>query len=308
MSQALNRPLPAAATGLKRLKAPASVDDVVAALRADGAVVIEDLVGEELLDAFMAELQPYLDITPAGEGGFIGGSTRRCGAIFAKAMTSAQMVQLPPLLEVVESVLGVEKRVGRVNPRIYKPNIQVSTTQCIHIMPGQAAQPLHRDDGVHHNPHPGPEVELNTMYAISDFTRENGATRLIPGSHLWDDDREPTEEDTVPAEMRRGSVLMWLGSVWHGGGANTTTDQSRTGVVFGYAQGHLRQEENQYLVVPLETVRKYPPRIRDLLGYRVQLPGCGVVEGQDCAVVLERDDWTILPARNLRAPVVEDPA
>ena len=107
------------------------------------------------------------------------------------------------------------------------------------------------------------------MWAITDFTEENGATRLVPGSHLRDDPPNPLEiYDTIPAEMPRGSVLVWVGSLWHGGGANRT-DERRVGIAMNYCAGYIRQQENQQLGVPPRLVKTFPRRLQELIGYSV---------------------------------------
>jgi ectoine hydroxylase-related dioxygenase (phytanoyl-CoA dioxygenase family) len=216
-------------------------------------------------------------------------------------MTSAELIQTSPVLEAVERMLTYERRVaGGSGERVFRPTVQISCTQLIEIGPREVAQELHRDDSVHHTFHPGVETSINSMYAFSDFTAENGATRVVPGSHKWDDTRTPQEHEVVQATMPRGSILIWLGSTWHGGGPNRTADQYRLGAAYTYSLGHLRQEENQYLAVPREVVRQYPKRVQDLLGYCVSPPMCGFVEGQQPSVVLQDIDASVLGAADLR--------
>jgi ectoine hydroxylase-related dioxygenase (phytanoyl-CoA dioxygenase family) len=115
------------------------------------------------------------------------------------------------------------------------------------------------------------------MLAISDFTEENGATRVIPGSHQWDDERMPTQEETVAAEMKAGSALLWMGSVYHGGGANTSSSP-RTGLTMAYDLAFLRLEENHFLSLPIERVRQLPPEMQRLLGWSASSTLLGWVE------------------------------
>ncbi len=123
------------------------------------------------------------------------------------------------------------------------------------------------------------------MWAVSDFTAENGATRVIPGSHLWEREREATEEDIVQAVMPKGSVLVWLGSLLHGMGVNGT-DAPRTGLVSAYSVGCLRQEENQYLSCPPEVAAELPGKVQQLLGYKAHSPILGWVEDRDWELLL----------------------
>ncbi|MBY8852921.1 phytanoyl-CoA dioxygenase family protein, partial [Saccharothrix sp. MB29] len=182
------------------------------------------------------------------------------------------------------------------------PNIQLSATQAIQIDPKQGKQPLHRDDALHLRQHPGPPSRLQLMLALTDFTQENGATLVIPGSHHWDDETPPRYDMTTPAAMRAGSALLWQGGVFHGGGANTT-DSPRVSLTVSLDLGNLRQEENQYLAVPREKVLTYPEELRRLLGYDQCPPGVGWFEMQDPQLALVHDD--LEEARNAAAALAQ---
>ena len=147
-------------------------------------------------------------------------------------------------------------------------NYQLHLTQVIAIGPGETAQAIHRDQwAFDFFPFPrGYEVQCNTLWAMTDFTEENGATRLIPGSHLRADKLRFQAKDTEPAEMEAGSVLFYTGALYHGGGANRS-DAVRYGLNITYAVAWLRQEENQYLSVPLEIARDLPVPLLKLMGY-----------------------------------------
>jgi ectoine hydroxylase-related dioxygenase (phytanoyl-CoA dioxygenase family) len=162
----------------------------------------------------------------------------------------------PNVLPVVEGVLD--------------PGLLISSLSSIAIGPGEQAQPIHADDQLIPLTRPHVPIICNTMWAITDFTEENGATRLIPGSHKRDEPPNPLEpyDDTVAAVMPKGSVLVWVGSVWHGGGANRT-DQRRVGIAMNYCAGYIRQQENQQLGVPPELVRTFSRRLQELVGYSV---------------------------------------
>jgi ectoine hydroxylase-related dioxygenase (phytanoyl-CoA dioxygenase family) len=167
---------------------------------------------------------------------------------------------------------------------------QFSAPVAIEIGPGEAAQALHRDDGVYPLPPPHAEVVLNTMWALDDFTVANGATRLVPGSHRWHDRRPDNSTPTVAAEMPAGSVMLYVGSVWHGGGANTT-DRARLGVILEYVASWLRPQENHVLAVPREIARTLPPRLQELLGYNIYPPFLGYIDGRHPRRALEdRED------------------
>ena len=153
------------------------------------------------------------------------------------------------------------------NDGVLDPGCLVSSLSSVSIAPGEIAQPIHADDQMIPLPKPHPAVVCNSMWALTDFTDANGATRIIPGSHLAH--RSPdygSHYDSIAAEMPRGSVLVWHGSLWHGGGANHT-DKRRVGIAMNYCAGYLRQQENQQLGLPPELVEAFEPRLRDLVGY-----------------------------------------
>lgn len=287
--------------GLTTLPPSASVDDVVAILMRDGGVIVEDMISSETLGQFFADIDPYLERTPFGEDGFAGSRTQRLGALFAKSLSMADFIQQPHFMGAAEKILGDDfDFVMGGEQSTAKTTIQVNSTQIIQISPGEGLQLLHRDDLIHHNRHPGfGETLVQVLYAGSDFTAENGATRVVPGSHLWADGREPTLEETVPAVMKKGSGLIYIGSVFHGGGQNTTTDELRTAIYMSFTKGYLRQEENQYLVVPLDTVRKYSEKVQDLIGYKLCPPYCGFVEMQEPSIVLHQEDYSVGKAQNI---------
>jgi ectoine hydroxylase-related dioxygenase (phytanoyl-CoA dioxygenase family) len=149
----------------------------------------------------------------------------------------------------------------------YTDKIQVHLTQIINIQPGQGVQPRHRDRLAWGGYLPSDiEPQFNTMWALTDFTEENGATRVVPGSVSWPTDRRATDEETIQAVMTAGSVLLYSGSVIHGGGENLS-DSDRTGVNITYCLGWLRTEENQYLSCPPHVAKELDPELQELLGY-----------------------------------------
>ena len=258
---------------LQHLSASTSADDVVAALRSDGAVVIDDLAPIDLLDRLDAELDPWLAATPFGIEDFAGRSTRRTGALTARCPASRELLQHPLILDATRQLLEGST------------TFHVHLTQAIAIGPGQPPQPIHRDQWAFDffSFPEGYDVQLNTIWALTDFTEANGATRVVPGSNHGDVDRLGSfqHDDTVPAEMARGSVLVYSGSVHHGGGANTT-DDVRVGVNLTYARSWLRQEENQYLAVPMEVARTLDDDLLRLLGFTLGAYALGYVgDGRD---------------------------
>ncbi len=200
-------------------------------------------------------MMPYVLATPVGRDGFSGTRTTRTGALVARC---------PAIRPVVldASVRGVADRVLSPNCERY----QLHLTQAIRIMPGQGAQPIHKDRWAWGTFLKGIEPQLNTIWAITDFTRANGATQVVPGSQAWEEGREPAADEIAYAEMRAGSCLIYTGSVLHGGGANVS-DADRIGLNVTYALGWLRQEENQYLSCPPEIARTLEPELQALIGY-----------------------------------------
>jgi ectoine hydroxylase-related dioxygenase (phytanoyl-CoA dioxygenase family) len=158
-------------------------------------------------------------------------------------------------------------------------SFQLHLTQVIAIGPGEPAQMIHRDQwAFDFFPFPRDyEVQCNTIWALTDFTQENGATRVIPGSNHFEDKMRFEEKDTIPAEMTRGSVLLYTGSIYHGGGANRS-NQTRVGINITYNLSWLRQEENQYLSVPLEIAKTLPVDLLKLMGYRRGAYALGYVD------------------------------
>jgi ectoine hydroxylase-related dioxygenase (phytanoyl-CoA dioxygenase family) len=245
--------------------------EVAQRLLEDGYVVVGDLLSPDEVAAARADLSRVLRSTPTGRNDFEGRATQRVYALFAKTRTFDRAATGPLLLEVLDQVLG---------------HYQLSAPVGIRIGPGETAQVLHRDDAVYPLPRPGPPVVVNTMWPLDEFTEANGATRLIPGSHRWEPGRQPTSSDeVVAATMTPGTVLFYLGGVWHGGGANRT-GQPRLGVILEYAAGWLRPQENHCLAVPREIAAGLPGRLQELLGYGIYPPFVGYVDGKHPRKVL----------------------
>lgn len=264
------------------------------ALDRDGCVVITDLIDSNMLDAVERELAPYFQDTPCGEGYFWGKKTKRMGGLFAKSPHCRDLAIDAAVLEIVKSILleGCEQ-------------IQINLTQAIEIEPGEPEQILHRDDEVFPFPHEGTEFMMNALWALDDFTTENGATRIVLGSHREELDRAPPEDRVEYAVMAKGSVLIYLGSVVHGGGANKSTAPRRA-VAMSYSLGWLKQAENQFLANPPEVARQYPEILQRLIGYQIHQPNLGWYEGQDPKVVLEGNASPTMAARDFLPEDVEE--
>jgi ectoine hydroxylase-related dioxygenase (phytanoyl-CoA dioxygenase family) len=179
---------------------------------------------------------------------------------------------------------------------------QLNFSGIMQLLPGARAQDVHRDGDLYPFRHPCPPMSMPTMWALTDFTDDNGATWVVPGSHRWAEDRDPTADEIVHAAMPAGSLLVYLGGTIHGGGANVTPSSIRTGLAFQYSLGWLRQEENQYLTNPPEVARTYPERLQRLIGYDYGAPYLGFVDG-DTPQRLLRDEHD--GPRNRTTPEVD---
>jgi ectoine hydroxylase-related dioxygenase (phytanoyl-CoA dioxygenase family) len=249
-----------------------SVDEVVDSLSRDGFALVRGLLSEAELETARRDMRRVLADTPGGRNPFEGAHTKRVYALFAKTRAFDGPATDPLVLGVLERVLG---------------HCQLSAPTGIEIGPGEVAQVLHHDDAIYPVPRPHDELVLNTMWALDDFTEANGATRLIPGSHRWVHEQPGPDTPTVAGAMRAGSVLFYLGSVWHGGGANTT-DRARLGVILEYVASWLRPQENHFLAVPTDTAAGLPERLQELLGYNIRPPFMGYVDGRHPRRSLER--------------------
>jgi ectoine hydroxylase-related dioxygenase (phytanoyl-CoA dioxygenase family) len=261
----------------RTIRGDSAASDIAKILREDGCVIITDLVPPELMDQVTVELEPYIEATRGGDTDFMGHGTRRTGALIARSPSARTLAAHPTVLNVLDLVLGD-----------HGSTYQIDLTQLIDIAPGEAAQQIHRDQwSFDHFPFPsGFDAEVSTMWAVTDFTEKMGATRVIVGSHLWEHD--PPEADpalTTGAVMKKGSVLVYTGSIYHGGGANRS-DVHRIGINVGYSLGWLRQEENQYLACPPEIARTLPEGLLRLMGYQRGAVGLGYVDD-----VREPLDW-----------------
>jgi len=242
---------------LEHLPNTATGDQVAEILSRDGALVVDSLVSPEYMDSVAEELRPWMERTPVGPDSFSGRNTRRTGALIARSPKCRELVMNPLILATCNRFLS------------HATSYQLHLTQVIAIGPGEPAQTIHRDQWAFDFftfPR-GYEVQCNTIWAMTDFTEENGATRVIPGSNRFDDKLRFEEKDTIAAEMTKGSVLVYSGSVYHGGGANRS-NQTRAGINITYNLSWLRQEENQYLAVPLEVARTLPVELLRLIGYQ----------------------------------------
>ena len=229
---------------------------VVDALRTTGAAVVTGLLDADAVDSCAAEMRPEFDERGRQqENDFNGYRTLRISSVLGYTPAAAPMVGHPLVLEVADAILLPHCLAYRIG-----------SATGIEILPGESDQVLHRDDTIYPIHIPGMEFQIGVMWAIDDFTEENGATRVALGSHRLADHGDPALSCVVQASMPRGSALFYMGSLWHGGGANRSNG-SRMGLINTYALGWLRQEVNQYLAVPPGVAARYDKTIRRLLGY-----------------------------------------
>ena len=244
---------------IPRFTRDATPHDIVEALNSHGVAIVEQLVPDALIDEVMAELAPYIEVTPHGADGFSGRTTRRTGSLLARSPRSHELIGHPLLLGAAQAYLWGQK-----------DTFQLHLTQAITIEPGGPAQPLHRDQWCF-DFFPFPDdvnVEMSTIWSMCDFTEALGATRVIPGSHHDPDSATADVERSVAAVMPKGSVVIYGGRTIHGGGANVSTSV-RTGLNADYVLGWLRQEENQYLSAPPEIASTFSERMQRLAGYQM---------------------------------------
>ena len=244
------------------------VENIVAVLKKEGAVIVEHLMDDAIVDQTAKELRPYFDKEgKESESDFNGYKTLRVGAVLAKSTTSAELIGHDLVMKVMDAVLLP-----------FCVNYQIGSITAIEILPGEKAQMLHRDDAIYPMRLAGWEIQASAMIAMDDFTLENGATHILPNSHSALGPVLIKHENTVQAVMPKGSCLFYLGSAWHGGGANNSA-KPRAGLISTYSLGWLKQEEIQAFCVPKEMVNQYPDRIRRLIGYQSHGPYLGVFPG-----------------------------
>ncbi len=249
---------------LKYYDSDSPLQEILQAIQEDGCAVMTNVLGNEALDAFTHELEPYLSAAPKGRDDFTGKKTQRTGALIARTPMCRQFVMDGRILALANEFLG---------PHTEK--LTLNLTQAVSIHPGEGAQMLHRDrEAWGTNIPPTVEPQFNTLWAITDFTAENGATHIAPGSQKWAWDREAKPEQILKAEMPKGSVLLYTGTVLHGGGENKSSIP-RLGLIITYCLAWIRQQENQYLSCPPHIAKDLDEELQELLGYTQATYGLG---------------------------------
>ncbi len=268
------------------------VEDMLAIYRRDGVLIVDGLADEDTVAALRSELQGPVE-RAATHDGFLGGRTARAGALIAEVPTCRPLAMHPVILQLLDGIFGRGSR------------FQVNATQAIAVHPGEAAQMLHRDRWVWRALPLAPDFEcvVNCIWAVDNFSASAGATRIVPGSVDLPDPQDPrgnedgelvlpdgttvSSHGAVPAEMSDGAVVIYSGSTYHGAGANDS-DLPRLGMALAYASVPLRQEENQYLVVPPEVARELPETLQKLVGYELGHSTLGFVQDMQSPMTLLR--------------------
>jgi Phytanoyl-CoA dioxygenase (PhyH) len=269
--------------------APTSAAGHAARIAEHGFTVLESVVPPDLVGRLVEGVDHAMDRLDVGFGAnpFLGERTRRLFNLLARDPVFAEVPLFPPVLAIAESVLDA--------------GLLLSSLTAIEMHPGQEPQPFHCDDGSIPLPRPHVPLTCVAIWALTDFTLENGATRLVPGSHRHErrPGRGESPEGAVEAVMPAGSVLVYDGGTWHGGGANRS-DARRLGIVCNYCAGWVRHEENQLLALDRDTVAALPPRLRSMVGYGVYRGLIGHVDQTDPATWFDPDAETDLVWARLR--------
>jgi hypothetical protein len=268
---------------MKAAAAPTSSEfapapDTAQRLLDQGFAVLPELLGREEVKAIAAELDLHFERTPRCVGDFYGWQTTRMGSVLTKAPSTRALLLHEAVWPAVEAVL--------------KPAcdyVQLNLVQAVRVHPGERAQAPHRDEEMWPSAKHGVPWLINVMWAVDDFTEENGATRLWPGSHTDELDRFIDPNASVPAEMPAGSACLFMGSLTHGAGANCSA-KPRTGIIVSYCLGWLKTYENQFLTYPPAVARSFDPELQRLIGYRIHRPNLGGWNGQDPGVLLGEPD------------------
>ena len=245
---------------------PAVVDELLATVDDQGYVILPELIPPDVVERIRVESRPYLEFD--GRNEFEGYRTRRIYSVIEKTFSCNPLVEHPLVLALLD--------------RLLMPNYLLSQLQVIDVLPGEVRQPLHHDDGFYPLPRPRPPVGAALIWALDDFTAENGATLVYPGSHRWGDvpAAEIDVEQLVPAVMPSGSAVFFVGTLWHCAGPNRT-ERARLAATTQYCEPWARQQENYSLSISRERAKQCSDRVQSLLGYSMQFPFIGFVDGRD---------------------------
>ena len=273
--------------------------DPLVALQRDGYVILEQALDGPAIDELVAALAPFEAARPMGRNAFEGERSQRVYSLAGKGEAFLRLIEHPDVVALLDAVL--------------MPNCLLSTAQSIRLHPGETAQPWHTDDAFYPSPRPHARpLALSVIWAIEDFAVDNGATEVIPGSHLWGMET-PDARDfrPMPAVMPAGSAIVFDGALWHRGGQNRSS-RTRLAISPQYCQPYLRPQESQLLIMPPDAVRACSDRMRTMLGYSIHPPFLGQVDGMHPLRLVDpdyRDHKTedhVIADRVLTAPRVSE--
>jgi len=261
--------------------------DAAERVREDGYAVLERAIEPGLVAELAGAIERCMSAlaVPFGPNEFLGFRTRRVFNLLARDPLFARVPVHEAVLPVVERVLD--------------PECLLSSLTAVEMSPGETAQPIHADDGSLPLAKPHPPVTCTAIWALTDFTEENGGTRVVPGSHRMHSPRRGDTPESVATVMPAGSVLVYHGSLWHGGGANGSGAR-RVAIICNYCAGYLRQEECQLLALPRERVASFPPRLQTLVGYGTYRGLLGHVDQQSPAEWVNPEARTDMVWRRIR--------
>jgi len=255
---------------IKQIKfsADSSVDDILSCLKRYGCVIIENVLSKKDIEEIQFQIKPYLDSCDGdSQNSFNGEFTKRFGRLMYRIPKAREIVRNSIILNLLDQTL-------KTSAYEYK----LTFDGIMHVMAGQEAQILHRDNTHFANTPSTPPVLLATLWAIEDFHQLNGGTVFVPGSHLWFDERQPTQDELACATMKAGSVLVYYGNLIHGAGRSVFG--TRTGLSLQYSVSWLQQEENQALSVPIDVLSTFDEELLKLLGINRISRNCGTVDGK----------------------------
>ncbi|CDK24055.1 unnamed protein product [Kuraishia capsulata CBS 1993] len=286
---------------------PITIEKIKEKVAIYGGAIVRNFIAEEDCDQMLADLRPYIDAQGVTDDlqNFLPPTTARVGRTVLKSKTIAEkFLAHPTNLAVANEFLGRENafRIGPDQIVTGTSEAQLNSCMAFAVRPGAEDQPLHRDDVIHHNIRRkmetyefGTETAIGTVLALKRTTKENGATRFIPGSHLWDHYREPSDENAFYAELEKGDAFFMLASCYHGGSANITKDEERVIIILFMTQGTLRQEEMVLLGADLDYLRSLSVEALKAMGLQLSQPFCGHVDNIDAIEYL-------LPESDYRRP------
>ena len=250
-----------------------NVTERVAEIEGQGYPLIPDFIQADEIARIRHAFDTEVQITEMRAIGTDTGKTLRAHNLLAKTRAVDYLFLDPRVRALIEGVLG--------------SRVQINVTTLFNILPGETKQFLHQDDGLWPIKRPHPHFVCNALIALDDFDIENGATHIVPYSHSWHDRPVDQSVETLQVTMSAGTMLMWEGGLWHGGGANTSPDRERLGFFMSHNVAYLRPQEIQLLSVPREVAAELPKMLQRLLGYHRF--GLGV-DGRDPIDVLKDGD------------------